>query len=267
MIKTLTYLIRRRLQTDCGRGRVPEPNDLYLAAFDDRTAAEEHAAALHRAAFLDCGPELLGPDDETPLTHGLAEATSLPEFALRDFLLDDGIAPPDPVEPADPGPCRSSGMSDHEWALEKRRWGSWWGGLSRGRQQEERQRWAEERNRQVWERWWREEVVGGRLTAAQRLRVCEAFNLLRLFEVVESSRVTHPTTTGAVYAIVHTRWVYADTWDFDSHDVAGVFPTRKAAEVELARRRRECEAGHDNGPPHADELTVVELPFDRENGR
>ena len=266
MSKTLIYLVRRRLQIDRGRSRLPEPNDLYLAAFDDHASAEGHAATLHRTAFLDCGPELLGRYGETPLAHGLAEVTSLPEFALRDFLLDGGVDPPDPVEPADPEPCRSSGMSDHAWAVEQRRWANWWSGLSRGRQQEERRRWAEERSRQAWEWWWRDVVAGGRLTPEQPLQVCEAFNTLRLFEVVESSRVMHPPTASAVYAVVHTRWVYADTWDFDSHDVVGVFPTRKAAYAELARRRRECADDRDIGPPHADDLTVVELPFDPEDG-
>ena len=96
---------------------------------------------------------------------------------------------------------------------------------------------------------------------------CDAFNTLRLFEVVVASRVTHPQTGRAVYAIIHTTWVYADTWDVGSHDVAGVFPTRKAAEAELARWRRECDEDRDNGPPHADDLAVVELPFDPEAGR
>ncbi|QDU23740.1 hypothetical protein [Urbifossiella limnaea] len=265
--RTLTYLVRRRLPTDGGRGHFPGPNDVYLAAFDDRASAEAHAAHLHRDAVLAGGPDLLFPGDETPLASGLAGATSRPESALRDFLLDGGVAPPDPVEPADPVPCRSPGTSDHWWDLEQRRWARWWGGLSRGRQQEERRRRADERGRQAWDRWWREVVAGGRLTADQRQRVCEAFDTLRLFEVVESSRVARPPTAGAVYAVVHTRWVYADTWDFDSHDVAGVFPSRKAADAELARRRRECDEDRDGGAPHADDLTVVELPLDPGDGR
>ncbi len=86
---TNTWVVRRRVGTEYNGDDIPDPADQYWAAFETEAAAVGHARALDRAEMLVNGTTA------KVFEKGFAGATTLPEFALRDWMLDRDIPVPD----------------------------------------------------------------------------------------------------------------------------------------------------------------------------
>ncbi len=219
------YVVRRIAPVDTTRDTIPDPRDQYRAAFGTQAEAEEHARHLDREYKRAVAPVEPNPFRERPLN----ELTSLPEFALRDWLTDAGIDPPDetPLAALSPREMKRNGR-DVRWRM--------------------------------WINWWDESMASGALTPEQRAKVWEALTLHRFHEVVDAP-TAGPNKSApvpeTVYALVRQRWEYDDCFYCGANDALRVYRTREQAEAELHRlqpgRPTECP----NGGP--DELVVVAL--------
>lgn len=86
---TNTWVVRRRVGDEYNGDDIPDPADQYWAAFETEAAARGHARTLDRAEMLVNGTTA------KVFENGFAGATTLPEFALRDWMLERDIPVPD----------------------------------------------------------------------------------------------------------------------------------------------------------------------------
>lgn len=251
------YVVRRIAPDDCCRDDIPDPHAQYAAAFADRPGAEAHARLLHREFIRgDNGAEA---SRYNRFASTLASATTLPEPIFRDWLMDAGVEPPDPVEPGDPTPFRAPWMSEADWQAEQRRWAEWWTGLTPESRATRREAHAAARAANSWREWWRQVVAAGRLTPEQTEHFWEGLNLVRFFEVVEVP--AEGATPPVGFALIDAYWAYDDSSYSGANDALAVYRTRAAAEAELARRRREFGPEVDDWSDDLDRLVVVEVPL------
>jgi hypothetical protein len=197
------YIVRRKIDRSVMDPQyAPHPADQYTAAFADREAAEEHARRLDRDY-----KRAEQPVEPNPFRyHRLDELTSLPEFALRDWLQDADI--PLPAVAVPPTAKRLRGLTPE--------------------QKEEEIEFAQ---REVWTDWWDKVMVGKALAAEQAERVWEGFNLYTFHEAVEVELVGPPRLQpDRVYAVVHSHWEYGDDWYYGANDATWVYRTREQAD-------------------------------------
>lgn len=85
------WLVRLKTATDPDNGScdIPNPSDQYWAMYETEAEAVERARELDRAEMVVNGTAV------KPFAQGLEAATTFPEYALRDWLLDCDIPPPD----------------------------------------------------------------------------------------------------------------------------------------------------------------------------
>ena len=224
------YVVRRIVPKDANRDDIPNPRLQYAAAFLTQTAAEEHARHLDRVHKQTVAPVEVNPFHD----HRLEAVTTLPEFALLDWLMEAGVPLPDQTEFAKLSP----------WEQKKN------GGEAR---------------RLMWVAWWETTMATGPLEPERRAKVWEAFNLYRFHEVVDvptagPDRKAPPT--GKLFAVVHQHWEYDDCFYCGANDAVEVYRTRESAEH--AARLRYAESADEredwNGGPN--EYRVIELPHE-----
>jgi hypothetical protein len=235
------YVVRRMVEREYGRDDIPHPAEQFVAAFESRAEAEEHARRLDREAGRDGLYVLYCPDWWTPFDRGFTNATTLPEYAFRDWLMDAGIDPPPPYQP--PPPPELEGVSKRE--------------------KQRMQREEEERDHiRHWQGWWASVVRAGRLTPEQVARVWEALNRVRFFEVVAVPAEGVPSQAEALYAVVQHCWEYNDNLYKGSNETLTIFRTRERADEVAAEWNRRPPPGHRshwNGGGGPNEYIVVEL--------
>ncbi len=258
------FVVRRRVRDEYGRDDIPAPHDQYTAAFADRSLAEAHALALHWEYVRLDGGVTAARVTVLGFGWGLEHLTSLPEHVFRDWLLDGGIDPPDPIPPTDPTPHRAPWMTDADWRDEQRRWAMGWAELTTAGKAARRESHTAALTAAAWREWWVVVVAGGLLAAEQVEHLWEGLNLVRFYEAVEVPHHAQPPNQRTGFAVVHAHWEYDDCWYQGANDALVMFPSRAAAEAEA--RRRQVELGADgefaNGGPNA--VVVVELSWPAE---
>lgn len=210
-----------------------DPGPEYRAVFTNREAAEEHARRLDREFKRATNPVEPNPLHE----QRLEDLTSLPEFALRDWLLDADIPPP-----------AVAVVPTNMQML----------GLTMGQKEEE----IEYAGRRVWLDWWQAVMIGRTLSAEQTTRVWEAFNLYSFYQV---SAVTAPEVEGGravpgrLFAVVQRHWVFNDSFHEEHQHLLRVYRTREAAEAECRRMEIDTAPPDEDGGDDWYRFTVVEL--------
>ena len=233
-----TYLVRRKINDEYNRDDIPDPAAHYVAAFADQAAAEAHLREVdwtYKVTQYHVGMN--------PLKWAyVPRPSSLPEFALRDWLIEAGLPVPErplPVLPKQKG----ESVRDHQ----KR---------------------CDDAETTVWSAWWGRVVCKGRLTAAQREKVWEAFDGItfhEIEEVAEPADADPRADPEIVYAIVLKSWEYGDDWYYGDNRVRTVYRTREAAEAERDRLAADTRWQDEwNGGPH--EYIVVELLHEPHTG-
>ena len=211
-----------------------EPNVAYEVVFGERSAAEDYARQLDREYKRSKNPVEPNPF----LDHRLEELSSLPEFALRDWLLDADIPPPGVAVRPTSKQLAGLSLEDKEAAIEA----------------------AE---RRVWVEWWDRVMIGKTLTAEQLARVWEAFNRHSLYGVqaVDAPEpIPSRTNSGRVYAVLQNQWVYNDSFYDESTALLRVFRNREQAEAECLRLNIDVIPTED-GPDESYQFTVVVLKY------
>ena len=225
-----TYLVRRKIADEYSRDDIPNPDAHYIAAFADRAAAEAHLREVDWAYKITTCPVVPNPLEIYPWKL----PSSLPEFAVRDWLTEAGLPLPGPAEP----PKKMKWMSPAAYRKECR-----------------------DAEGVPWQEWWQEVMGGTGTTPAQREKVWEAFDGITFHEIEEVKAGKEPGPSAdseIVYAVVLKNWEYGDDWYYGSNETQAVYQTHAAAVAERDRLDADTRWREEwNGGPH--EYVVVEL--------
>lgn len=209
------YAVRRKVLDEYSRNDIPKPEEQYLGTFTTRAAAEEYARQYDRETKQSLPLRGLWPFHFAEYE----QLTSLPPFALRDWLRDEGIDPPPVVDP--------------KQTSEGRAWEEWWDRTAKADSLTPAQ--------------------CARVWAGLNL-----YTLFEVEEVDAEQKIV-PQRDGVVYAVVHRHWEYDDCHYCGSNDGLAVYRTKARAEEEVRRLERDRTPlqSYWNGGPN--EYVVVEL--------
>ena len=199
---SVVWVVRLQAEGEANFDDIPEPEHQYWAAYQNEAEAFQQARILDREEIIAKGT------NHQIFPNSFADATTFPEYAFRDLLLEQGVPLPQ---------SESLGA-----------WRQWWNGLRQAMRAISRDQFL---------------VV---LEALNKMPLCY-FEVVAV-PCAEPLAGTAEESPDVGYAVVLKCWEFGDDFYYGSNEALHLYRTREEAEAEIQRRGERVFQEWNGGP-------------------